>query len=69
MGNDISFPGTLDTLIKDLMEDLTMASFFAFFNEFVSYVILMAILAVLAVVGVKIGSTLRKKKNAKEGIE
>ena len=46
-----------------------MANFFAFFNEFVSYVILMAILAVLAVVGVRIGSALRKKKNAKEGIE
>ncbi len=46
-----------------------MANFFAFFNEFVSYIILMAILAVLAVVGVKIGSSLRKKKNAKEGIE
>lgn len=46
-----------------------MANFFAFFNEFVSYIILMAILAVLAVVGVRIGSALRKKKNAKEGIE
>lgn len=46
-----------------------MANFFAFFSEFVSYILLMAILAVLAVVGVKIGSALRKKKNAKEGIE
>ncbi len=46
-----------------------MANFMAFFSEFVSYIILMAILAVLAVVGVKIGSTLRKNKNKKEGIE
>ena len=46
-----------------------MANFMVFFSEFVSYIILMAILAVLAVVGVKIGSTLRKNKNKKEGIE
>lgn len=46
-----------------------MVNFMAFFSEFVSYIILMAILAVLAVVGVKIGSTLRKNKNKKEGIE
>ena len=46
-----------------------MANFMAFFSEFVSYIILMAILAALAVVGVKIGSTLRKNKNKKEGIE
>ncbi len=48
---------------------MVMANFMAFFSEFVSYIILMAILAVLAVVGVKIGSTLRKNKNKKEGIE
>ena len=41
----------------------------SFLNEFISYILLMAILAVLAVVGVRIGSALRKKKNAKEGIE
>ncbi len=46
-----------------------MENFMIFFSQFVSYIILMAILVVLAIVGVKIGSTLRKKKNAKEGIE
>ena len=29
----------------------------------------MAIIVVLSIVGIKIGTTLRKKKNAKEGIE
>ena len=46
-----------------------MVNFFAFLSEFVSYIILMAILVVMAIVGIKIGSALRKKKNAKEGIE
>ncbi len=50
-------------------KDFMMANFMLFFSKFVSYIILMAIMAVLAVVGVKIGSALRKKKNAKEGIE
>ena len=46
-----------------------MVNFMLFFSKFVSYIILMAILAVLAVVGVWIGSTLRKNKNKKEGID